>query len=161
MNRVILLFSLLLFAASVEADSLDRLVRKYKKVDGAVYAASIEELQKIGKIKITEKSGDKEIDKFDSFVEKMRRKGVRRVRLLQLDECRADTKKAFAREAADAVPSAYEGLLRLGDDEDAFSVYLQKCQGYLKILILMWGDDACGFIEVESDNETLNSLLNF
>ena len=93
--------------------------------------------------------------------EKMHRKGVRRVRLLQLDECRAETKKAFAREAADAVPSAYEGLLRLGDDEGALSVYLQKCKGYLKILILMCGDDGCGFIEVESDNETLNSLLNF
>ncbi len=161
MNRLILLFALLLVAASAPADSLDRLARKYKKADGAVYAASIEELQKISNIKITEKSGDKETDKFDTFVEKMRRSGVRRVRVLQLDECRPDVKKAFVREASGAVPQAYEGFLRLGDDEDAFSVYLQKCQGYLKILILMWGDEGCGFIEVESDNETLNSLLNF
>ena len=31
----------------------------------------------------------------------------------------------------------------------------------MKVLILYAGDDNCGFVEIDSDNKTLNSLFNF
>lgn len=161
MNRIFFILIMLFAAVSANADGLDRLVRKYKKTDGAVYAASIEELQKFGNVKVTEERDGEEVDAFDSFVAKMKEKGIKKVRVLQLDKCSSNVKRGFAREAQEAVPCGYEGFLQLDDNDEPFGIYLEKCKGYIKILILMRGEDNSGFIEVESDNDILNSLLNF
>lgn len=164
MKKIIFTLVMLIVAMSANADGLDRLARKYKKCRGAVYAASIDELDKLDTPScvnvVIEKDGDK-VDGIKKIITKMKEKGVRKMRVLQLGDCSFKDKARFADDAYDAVPSAYEGFINLGDEDGRFSIYIQKRKGYLKILMLMTGEDNSGFIEVESDNSTLNSLFNF
>ena len=163
-NMKKLLFTLLLLvvAMSANADGLGRLARKYKKYDGAVYAASIDELDKLkGNSSATAKEGENEGDGIRKIVDKMKRSGVRDMRVLSLNDCKFNVKARFATDIDNAVPSAYEGFLNFDRNDGRFSIYIQKHNGYIKLLLVMAGDDNCGFVEIESDNEILNSLLNF
>ena len=63
MKKIIFTLVMLIVAMSANADGLDRLARKYKKCKGAVYAASIDELDKLDTPScvnvVIEKDGDK------------------------------------------------------------------------------------------------------
>ena len=165
-NMKKLLFTLLLLvvAMSANADGLGRLARKYKKYDGAVYAASIDELDKLkgnSNSSVTAKAEAEEDDGIKKFVVKLKKNGVKDMRVLSLNDCVFDVKARYAIDIDDAIPSAYEGFLNFDRDEGRFSIYIQKLKGYVKILVIITGDRNSGFLEVESDNSVLNSLLNF
>ena len=83
------------------------------------------------------------------------------MRVLDLEDCSFEDKARFALDATDAIPSAYEGFLNLSDNDGGARIYIQKRSDYIKILVMMTGDDNSGFVEIESDNSLLNSLLNF
>lgn len=163
MQKLILLPLMLLVATLANADTLDKLARKYKKYDGVVYAASIEEVEKLngqyGTKVVIKNNG--EHDGVEELITKMRESGVKDIRMLQLKECSTEVRTRFARDVQEAVPRGYESFMRLGDDEQFFSIYLNKRKGCMKVLILYAGDDNCGFVEIDSDNKTLNSLFNF
>lgn len=164
MKKLLFTLLLLIVAMSVNADGLGRLARKYKKYDGAVYAASIDELDKLkgnSNACVTAKAEAEEGDGIKRIVDKMKRNGVRDMRVLSLNGCKFNVKARFATDVDDAVPSAYEGFLNFDRKDGRFSIYIQKRDGYIKLLLIMTGDDNCGFVEIESDNEILNSLLNF
>lgn len=164
MKKTVLLLAMLFVAALANADSLDKLARRYMKYDGVVYAASLKEIDKLSDDKDTKiiiKRGDKEQDSIEEFVNKMREVGVKDMRVLQLRKCTQDVKRRFADDARKSLPRAYESFLRLSDDEEGCSIYLDKDKRSMKILILYAGSDSCGFVEIDSDNDILNSLLNF
>ena len=162
MKKLLFTLLLLVVAMSANADGLGRLARKYKKYDGAVYAASIDELDKLkGNSNVVANESGKEGDGISKIVDKMKRNGVRNMRVLSLNDCKFNVKARFATDIEDAVPSAYEGFLNFDRNDGRFSIYIQKHNGYIKLLLVMAGDDNCGFVEIESDNEILNSLLNF
>jgi hypothetical protein len=164
MKKLLFTLLLLVVAMSANADGLGRLARKYKKYDGAVYAASIDELDKLkgnSNASVTAKAEAEEDDGIKRIVDKMKRSGVRDMRVLSLNDCKFKVKARFATDVDDAVPSAYEGFLNFDRNDGRFSIYIQKRDGYIKLLLVMTGDDNCGFVEIESDNEILNSLLNF
>ena len=65
MQKLILLPLMLLVATLANADTLDKLARKYKKYDGVVYAASIDEVEKLNDqygTKVVIKNEGKEYD---------------------------------------------------------------------------------------------------
>lgn len=164
MQKLILLPLMLLVATLANADTLDKLARKYKKYDGVVYAASIDEVEKLNDqygTKVVIKNEGKEYDGIRELISKMRESGVKDIRMLQLKECSTEVRTRFARDVQEAVPRGYESFMRLGDNEQFFSIYLNKRKGCMKVLILYAGDDNCGFVEIDSDNKTLNSLFNF
>lgn len=164
MQKLILLPLMLLVATLANADTLDKLARKYKKYDGVVYAASIDEVEKLNDqygTKVVIKNEGKEYDGIRELISKMRESGVKDIRMLQLKECSTEVRTGFARDVQEAVPRGYESFMRLGDNEQFFSIYLNKRKGSMKVLILYAGDDNCGFVEIDSDNKTLNSLFNF
>ena len=162
MKKLLFTLLMLVVAVSANADGLGRLARKYKKYDGAVYAASIDELDKLkGNSSATAKEGENEGDGIRKIVDKMKGNGVRDMRVLSLNDCVFDVKARYAIDIDDAIPSAYEGFLNFDRDEGRFSIYIQKLKGYVKILVIITGDRNSGFLEVESDNSVLNSLLNF
>ena len=162
MKKLLFTLLMLVVAVSANADGLGRLARKYKKYDGAVYAASIDELDKLkGNSGATAKEGENEGDGIRKIVDKMKRNGVRDMRVLSLNGCKFNVKARFVTDIDNAVPSAYEGFLNFDRNDGRFSIYIQKHRGYIKLLLVMTGDGNCGFVEIESDNEILNSLLNF
>lgn len=164
MQKLILLPLMLLVATLANADTLDKLARKYKKYDGAVYAASIDEVEKLNGqygTNVVIKNEGKEHDGIEELIAKMRESGVKDMRMLQLKECSTEVRTRFARDVQEAVPRGYESFMRLGEEEQFFSIYLNKRKGSMKVLILYVGDDNCGFVEIDSDNKTLNSLFNF
>lgn len=164
MQKFILLPLMLLVATLANADTLDKLARKYKKYDGAVYAASIDEIEKLNGqygTNVVIKNEGKEHDGIEELIAKMRESGVKDMRMLQLKECSTEVRTRFARDVQEAVPRGYESFMRIGDDEQFFSIYLNKRKGSMKVLILYAGDDNSGFVEIDSDNKTLNSLFNF
>ncbi len=164
MQKLILLPLMLLVATLANADTLDKLARKYKKYDGVVYAASIEEVEKLNGqygTNVVIKNDGKEHDGIEELIAKMRESGVKDMRMLQLKECSTEVKTRFARDVLEAVPRGYESFMRIGDDEQFFSIYLNKRKGSMKVLILYANDDNSGFVEIDSDNKTLNSLFNF
>lgn len=164
MQKFILLPLMLLVATLANADTLDKLARKYKKYDGAVYAASIDEVEKLNGqygTNVVIKNEGKEHDGIEELIAKMRESGVKDMRMLQLKECSTEVRTRFARDVQEAVPRGYESFMRIGDDEQFFSIYLNKRKGSMKVLILYAGDDNSGFVEIDSDNKTLNSLFNF
>lgn len=162
MKKLLFTLLLLVVAMSANADGLGRLARKYKKYDGAVYAASIDELDKLkGNSNVVANESGKEGDGISKIVDKMKRSGVRDMRVLSLNDCKFNVKARFATDIDNAIPSAYEGFLNFDRNGGRFSIYIQKRDGYIKLLLVMAGDDNCGFVEIESDNEILNSLLNF
>lgn len=164
MKKLLFTLFLLIVAMSVNADGLGRLARKYKKYDGAVYAASIDELDKLkgnSNACVTAKAEAEEGDGIKRIVDKMKRNGVRDMRVLSLNGCKFNVKARFVTDIDNAVPSAYEGFLNFDRNDGRFSIYIQKHRGYIKLLLVMTGDGNCGFVEIESDNEILNSLLNF
>lgn len=163
MQKLILLPLMLLVATLANADTLDKLARKYKKYDGVVYAASIDEVEKLNGqygTKVVIKNNE-EHDGIEELITKMRESGVKDIRMLQLKECSTEVRTRFAEDVQEAVPRGYESFMRLGDNEQFFSIYLNKRKGCMKVLILYAGDDNCGFVEIDSDNKTLNSLFNF
>lgn len=163
MQKLVLLPLMLLVATFANADTLDRLARKYKKYDGVVYAASIEEVEKLNGqygTKVVIKNNE-EHDGIEELITKMRELGVKDIRMLQLKECTAEVRTRFAEDLQEAVPRGYESFMRLGDDEQFFSIYLNKRKESMKVLILYANDDNSGFVEIDSDNKTLNSLFNF
>ena len=164
MKKLLFTLFLLIVAMSVNADGLGRLARKYKKYDGAVYAASIDELDKLkgnSNACVTAKAEAEEGDGIKRIVDKMKRNGVRDMRVLSLNGCKFNVKARFVTDIDNAVPSAYEGFPNFDRNDGRFSIYIQKHRGYIKLLLVMTGDGNCGFVEIESDNEILNSLLNF
>lgn len=164
MQKLILLPLMLLVATLANADTLDKLARKYKKYDGVVYAASIEEVEKLNGqygTNVVIKNDGKEHDGIEELIAKMRESGVKDMRMLQLKECSTEVKTRFARDVQEAVPRGYESFMRIGEEEQFFSIYLNKRKGSMKVLILYVGDENCGFVEIDSDNKTLNSLFNF
>ena len=164
MKKLLFTLFLLIVAMSVNADGLGRLARKYKKYDGAVYAASIDELDKLkgnSNACVTAKAEAEEGDGIKRIVDKMKRNGVRDMRVLSLNGCKFNVKARVVTDIDNAVPSAYEGFLNFDRNDGRFSIYIQKHRGYIKLLLVMTGDGNCGFVEIESDNEILNSLLNF
>lgn len=164
MQKFILLPLMLLVATLANADTLDKLARKYKKYDGAVYAASIDEVEKLNGqygTNVVIKNEGKEHDGIEELIAKMRESGVKDMRMLQLKECSTEVRTRFARDVQEAVPRGYESFMRIGDDEQFFSIYLNKRKGSMKVLILYTGNDNSGFVEIDSDNKTLNSLFNF
>lgn len=163
MQKLVLLPLMLLVSALANADTLDKLARKYKKYDGVVYAASIDEVEKLNGqygTKVVIKNNE-EHDGIEELIAKMREAGVKDMRMLQLQECSAEVRTRFAEDVQEAVPRGYESFMRLGDDEQFFSIYLNKRKGSMKVLILYANDDNSGFVEIDSDNKTLNSLFNF
>lgn len=164
MQKLILLPLMLLVATLANADTLDKLARKYKKYDGVVYAASIEEVEKLNGqygTKVVIKNEGKEYDGIRELISKMRESGVKDIRMLQLKECSTEVRTRFARDVQEAVPRGYESFMRLGDNEQFFSIYFNKRKDSMKVLILYANDDNSGFVEIDSDNKTLNSLFNF
>lgn len=162
MKKLLFTFLMLVVALSANADGLGRLARKYKKYDGAVYAASIDELDKFKESSDKSGEGDKDDDDgIKKFVDKLKKKGVKDMRVLSLNDCVFDVKARYAVDIDDAIPSAYEGFLNFDRDKGRFSIYIQKRKGYVKILVIITGNGNSGFVEVESDNDVLNSLLNF
>ena len=164
MKKLLFTLLMLVVAVSANADGLGRLARKYKKYDGAVYAASIDELDKLkgnSNACVTAKAEAEEGDGIKRIVDKMKRNGVRDMRVLSLNGCKFNVKARFVTDIDNAVPSAYEGFLNFDRNDGRFSIYIQKHRGYIKLLLVMTGDGNCGFVEIESDNEILNSLLNF
>lgn len=164
MQKLFLLPLMLLVATLANADTLDKLARKYKKYDGVVYAASIDEVEKLNDqygAKVVVKNDGKEHDGIEELIAKMRESGVKDMRMLQLKECSTEVRTRFAEDVQEAVPRGYESFMRLGDDEQFFSIYLNKRKGSMKVLILYAKDDNSGFVEIDSDNKMLNSLFNF
>ena len=164
MIRNILFVLVMLIVTTANADTLDKLARKYKKYDGVVYAASIDEVEKLGDqygAKVVVKNEGKEHDGIEELIAKMREAGVKDMRMLQLQECSAEVRTRFARDVLEAVPRGYESFMRMGDDEQFFSIYLNKRKDSMKVLILYAKDDNSGFVEIDSDNKKLNSLFNF
>lgn len=164
MQKLILLPLMLLVATLANADTLDKLARKYKKHDGVVYAASIDEVEKLNDqygTKVVIKNEGKEYDGIQELISKMRESGVKDIRMLQLKECSTEVRTRFAEDVQEAVPRGYESFMRLGDNEQFFSIYFNKRKDSMKVLILYANDDNSGFVEIDSDNKTLNSLFNF
>ena len=164
MKKIITVLLLLLVAAVTKADGLDRLASRFKEKEGALYMASIEEidkLEKAGYFKVRKKRCEDKEDAVNRFVEKLNDKGVKDARALILDDCTCDVKQRFMKKIDDAIPGSYESFIRLGGDDGNFRVYVKKMDESVKLLCIITGNARCGFFEIESDNSLLNSMLNF
>ena len=119
MKKLLFTLLMLVVAVSANADGRGRLARKYKKYDGAVYAASIDELDKFKESSKETGNGKRDDDGIKKFVDKLKKKGVKDMRVLSLNDCVFDVKARYAVDIDDAIPCC-----------DVFSISrgaLQKC----------------------------------
>lgn len=161
MKRIIFVLSMLLVASVASADSLDKIARKYKSKEGAVYIASLDDIKEMEKLSNVEvEIGEK--DAFVELISALRSMGVKQMRALLLGDCSEDVRNAFSRDIYKALPDGYESFLRLSDKDNGLRLYTYKKKEHIKLLFISTGvDNNCAFIEVDSENELLNTLLNF
>lgn len=162
-----IIFATLFFFAGLTAyaDSLDRLANKYKNEKEAVYVGSLKaailmhaildegDFSNID-IKVNGREFDDDVanEIMETVVTAL---GITSFRMLVLDDCSSDVKRAFKKSLSKAIPNEYELFLK----QDENSIYLKEDGKKYRILITAASDDSAFFIEATSNNDFLISML--
>lgn len=164
MKRIFIMLFIVAMAMITKADGLNKLGDRYKDKSGAVFISSMKEMDKLeraGYFDVETECGGKKEDAIAELVAELNSKGIKEARALILSECEEEVKLSFKKQIDKAIPDGYESLFRIGKDKTDFKVYVMKRSEDIKLLFIIIGNDTCGFVEIESENSILNSMLDF
>lgn len=145
----LLMFS---FSCTCFAQDVDELFSEFRHKAKAEYISVSPFLMKFAKIFA---SGDADSRR---IIRK-----VKAVKVLDLEDCKADVRNSFAQKADSFIPTGYEELIKVSDDGDKTRILMKtKKEKVRELLVMCWGKDDCTLVQVRGKikKEDIDKLVN-